>query len=159
QRVDPLVTAQRGPHHIGDFTFDPTSGDLVGPAGRIRLTPQVAMLLELLAERAGAVVARAELKDKLWPDTALEFDGSLNFTVRQLRRALGDDVGTPRYIETLPRRGYRLVASVRDASNRRNESGRPRVAEPLTRGRWRRIQVTAVGALTVMAISILLQRG
>lgn len=98
------------PTRFGEFTFDPSSGDLVGPDETVRLAPQVAATLQLLLSRAGDLVTRAEFHDKLWPDTTVEFDQGLNFCIRQLRQALSDDADRPRYIETLPRRGYRFIA-------------------------------------------------
>ena len=77
-----------------------------------RLAPRVAELLSFLVDHAGSVVSRADLQAALWPTTTVEYDDGLNFCVRQLRLALGDDAGTPRYIETLPRRGYRFIAPV-----------------------------------------------
>ncbi|HVT39407.1 MAG TPA: winged helix-turn-helix domain-containing protein [Gemmatimonadaceae bacterium] len=103
------MPASRGPYRFGDFTFDPDSGELAGIAGTTRLQPQVAALLAVLLEHAGAVVSRAALQARLWPETTVEFDDGLNFCVRQLRLALGDDASAPRYIETLPRRGYRFL--------------------------------------------------
>ena len=103
------------PYRFGKFLFDPASGELKGlEAGSVvvRLQPQVASLLTALLERPGAVISRAELQARLWPDTTVDFDDGLNFCVRQLRLALGDDATKPRYVETLARRGYRFIASV-----------------------------------------------
>ena len=97
---------------FGSFTFDPASGDLHGEASTTRLQPQVAALLAVLIEHAGSVVSRSELQTRLWPDTTVEFDDGLNFCVRQLRLALGDDASSPRYVGTLPRRGYRFLPPV-----------------------------------------------
>jgi DNA-binding winged helix-turn-helix (wHTH) protein/TolB-like protein len=97
---------------LGELLFDPSSGELTTAAGVTRLPPQVAAVLRMLAEHPGQVVPRAALRDRLWPDTTVEFDQGLNFCIRQLRTALDDDANQPRYIETLPRRGYRLIAPV-----------------------------------------------
>ena len=77
------------------------------------LQPQPARLLELLASRAGEVVSREEIRELVWGESFVDFDASLNFCVKQLRRALGDSATAPRYIETLPRRGYRFLRPVR----------------------------------------------
>jgi DNA-binding winged helix-turn-helix (wHTH) protein len=106
------MPASRGSYRFGDFTFDPGSGELAGVSGTTRLQPQVAALLAVLIEHAGAVVSRAELQARLWPETTVEFDDGLNFCIRQLRLALGDDASAPRYVETLPRRGYRFLPSL-----------------------------------------------
>lgn len=100
------------PLRIGEHLFDARTGELAGPAGRARLRPQQAALLAMLAERPGELVTREELRARLWPDTQVEFDQGLAYGLRQLRIALCDDADAPRYIETLPKRGYRLVAPV-----------------------------------------------
>jgi DNA-binding winged helix-turn-helix (wHTH) protein/TolB-like protein len=95
---------------FADFTFDPTTGELAGPAGVIRLQPQPAQVLSLLLSRPGDLVTREEIKLALWPDTVVEADQGLNYCVRQIRAALGDEADRGRFIETLPRRGYRFIA-------------------------------------------------
>jgi TolB-like protein/DNA-binding winged helix-turn-helix (wHTH) protein len=96
---------------FGSFEVDLASGELRRQGLRISLQDQPFRLLALLLERAGEVVTREELRDKLWPaDTFVDFDHSLNTAVRKLREALGDSAETPRYVETLARRGYRFVA-------------------------------------------------
>src|SRR5258707_154090 len=96
---------------FGSFEVDLASGELRRQGLKIRLQDQPLRLLALLLERAGEVVTREELRDKLWPaDTFVDFDHSLNTAVRKLREALGDSAETPRYVETLARRGYRFVA-------------------------------------------------
>src|ERR1051325_8897563 len=108
-----MPSSPRG-YQFGPFTFDLASGDLTqNGRGTTRLQPQVAALLAALLERAGDVVSRSDLRTRLWPDTTVDFDDGLNFCVRQLRVALGDDAAAPVYVETLPRRGYRFVAPVR----------------------------------------------
>ena len=97
---------------FADFRFDPESGDLTGAGGTTRLQPQVGALLKALVENAGDVVSRSELQERLWPNTTVEFDDGLNTCMRQLRVALGDDANAPRFIETLPKRGYRFLAPV-----------------------------------------------
>ena len=70
----------------------------------------------MLLEREGELVTREELQNKLWPnDTIVEFDQSINAAIKRLRQALGDTAETPRFIETLPRRGYRFVYPVEGA--------------------------------------------
>jgi cholera toxin transcriptional activator len=76
----------------------------------------------LLLERAGDVVTREELRQKLWPsDTFVDFDHSLNTAINKVREALGDSASSPRYVETLARRGYRFIAPVQDQSGAREE--------------------------------------
>ena len=90
---------------------EPARELLVG-SSRIRLQEQPFQILQLLLERAGAVVTRDELRDRLWPDgTFVDFEHSLNAAVKRLRAVLGDDAKEPTFIETLPRRGYRWIAT------------------------------------------------
>lgn len=106
---------ERSAYRFERFVFDPASGELSDVETRAvvaRLQPQVASLLTALLERPGTVVARAELQSRLWPDTTVDFDDGLNFCVRQLRLALGDEAAAPRFIETLARRGYRFIPAV-----------------------------------------------
>ncbi|HEX7893704.1 MAG TPA: winged helix-turn-helix domain-containing protein, partial [Terriglobales bacterium] len=81
---------------------------------RVRLQEQPFQLLLLLVERAGQIVSREEIRNRLWPqNTFVEFDKSLGVAVLKVREALGDDAGNPRFIETIPRRGYRFIAPVK----------------------------------------------
>jgi DNA-binding winged helix-turn-helix (wHTH) protein/TolB-like protein len=99
---------------FGEFEFDVSSGELhrSGGGDPERLPPQPARLLHLLADRAGAIVTRDEIRERLWADTHVDLDASLHFCVRQLRVALGDSAGEPRYVQNVPRRGYRLIPEV-----------------------------------------------
>ena len=97
---------------FGRFTFDDTSGELFDGAATARLAPQVASVLSLLLASAGELVTREQFKAALWPDTTVEFDDGLNFCIRQLRLALDDDASQPRFVETLPRRGYRFIGAI-----------------------------------------------
>ena len=93
------------------FEVNAASGELFRQGVRIKLQEQPFRLLVLLLERAGEVVSREDLRGQLWPeDTFVEFDNSLNVAVRKLRDALRDDAETPRFVETLPRRGFRFLA-------------------------------------------------
>src|SRR6202451_2571123 len=77
---------------------------------KVLLREQVFQVLRMLVEREGKIVTRDEIKSRLWPnDTVVDFDRSINATIKALRRALGDSADNPRYIETLGRRGYRLM--------------------------------------------------
>jgi DNA-binding winged helix-turn-helix (wHTH) protein/TolB-like protein/Tfp pilus assembly protein PilF len=76
------------------------------------LQPQPAKVLELLARRSGEVVSREEIREAVWGESFVDFDASLNFCIKQIRRALGDSATAPTYIETLPRRGYRFLQPV-----------------------------------------------
>jgi DNA-binding winged helix-turn-helix (wHTH) protein len=92
------------------FEMDLRSGELRRSGRLVRLQPQPFKVLALLAERPGEVVTREEIQSQVWPaGTFVDFEQSLNFCVRQIRTALGDSAAQPRYVETLPRRGYRWV--------------------------------------------------
>lgn len=98
------------PLRFGPFTLDARSRELVAGASRTRLQDQPYEILCLLLERPGDVVTREELSRRLWPDgTFVDFEHSLNAAIKRLRAALGDDADSPRFIETVPRRGYRFV--------------------------------------------------
>jgi DNA-binding winged helix-turn-helix (wHTH) protein len=92
------------------FELDTGSGELRRNGDRIRLQPQPFRVLELLVRRSGEVLTRAEIRERIWcDDTFVDFEQGLNFCIRQIREALGDTADAPRFIETLPRRGYRFL--------------------------------------------------
>jgi DNA-binding winged helix-turn-helix (wHTH) protein len=112
------------------FEVNPASGELLRQGVRVKLQEQPFRLLVLLLDRPGEVVTREELRSQLWPeDTFVEFDNSLNVAVRKLRDALRDNPDTPRFIETIPRRGYRFIAEVAveatGSSEPANSTGHP----------------------------------
>ncbi len=98
---------------FGLFELDLSAGELRKGGVKLRLQGQPFQVLALLLERAGDVVTREELQQKLWPsDTFVDFDHSLNTAINKVREALGDSASSPRYVETLARRGYRFIAPV-----------------------------------------------
>jgi cholera toxin transcriptional activator len=98
---------------FGVFELDLNAGELRKRGVKLRLQGQPLQVLALLLERAGEVVTREELQHRLWPsDTFVDFDHSLNTAINKVREALGDSASSPRYVETLARRGYRFVAPV-----------------------------------------------
>ncbi len=98
---------------FGVFEFDPRAGELRKQGTKLKLQGQPIEILALLLEHPGEVITREELRKKLWPaDTYVDFEHSLNAAVKRLRDALDDSADTPRYIETLSRRGYRFIAPV-----------------------------------------------
>jgi len=99
--------------HFGPFELDPDAEQLRKSGVALRLQPQQFVVLLLLAQRAGEVVSRREIQQRVWgEETFVDFERSINFCINQIRAALGDDADRPRYIETLPRRGYRFIANV-----------------------------------------------
>ncbi len=98
---------------FGVFELDLQSGELRKDGTAIRLQPQPFKVLAALVSRAGQLVGREEIQRQLWDGkTFVDFERGVNFCIRQIRAALGDDAETPRYVETLPRRGYRFLAAV-----------------------------------------------
>ena len=98
---------------FGGFEFDAASGELRRGGGIVRLEPQPARVLAHLVAHAGQVVTRTELQQAVWgEETFVDFEHGLNYCIGQVRTALGDSAAAPRFIETLPRRGYRFVAPV-----------------------------------------------
>jgi DNA-binding winged helix-turn-helix (wHTH) protein len=99
------------------FEVDLRAGELYKAGRKIRLQVLPFQVLALLLERPGEVVTREEFVKRLWPgDTFVDFDHSLNTAIKKLRQALGDDNKKPRHIETLPKRGYRFIGVVEQAS-------------------------------------------
>ena len=106
-----MEPATRQVVRFGLFELDTRSGQLRKDGLKIKLPGQSFQVLELLVARAGDVVTREELQQRLWrTDTFVDFDAGLNNAIKKLRDALGDSADTPRFIETLPRRGYRFLA-------------------------------------------------
>lgn len=106
----------REPFVLGDWTVHPVTGTLSGPAGQRRLTPKLADLLVALVRRAGEVVTRDELLREVWGQRSAVSDEPLTRAVAELRKILGDGRAEPAYIETIPKRGYRVIAAVRAVS-------------------------------------------
>jgi TolB-like protein/Tfp pilus assembly protein PilF len=101
------------PYRFGVFEFDPRAGELRKQGMKLKLQGQPLDILTMLLERPGEVVTREDLQKRLWTsDTIVEFDHSLNAAIKRLRDALDDSAETPRYVETLARRGYRFIAPV-----------------------------------------------
>ena len=134
---------------FGPFEFDTTSGELrrLGVAGPgQRQPPQPARLLALLAERRGEIVGREEIRERLWPDTNVDFDTSLHFCVRQVRMALGESAAEQSLVENVPRRGYRLTAAVSPVKTEVEAAGAVATRRP--RAVWV-VAATVVAALAV----------
>lgn len=103
------------PHVVrfGVFEADPRSGELRKAGRRVAIQEQPFRILARLLQRPGELVTREELRHELWPsDTFVDFERSLNAGVKRLRDALGDDADSPRFVETIPKRGYRFIAPV-----------------------------------------------
>src|SRR3989441_13349104 len=102
---------------FGPFELDLRSGELRKNSSRVSLQHQPLQILSVLLERPGELVTREDLRQRLWPaDTFVDFEHGLNAAVKRLRDALGDSAENPRFVETVPRRGYRFVAPVERAA-------------------------------------------
>src|SRR5438477_5002058 len=98
---------------FGIFEVDLAAGELRKSGVRVRLQEQPFQVLAYVLQHPGEIVTREELRQKLWPaDTFVDFDHSLNTAVNKVREALGDSASSPRYVETLARRGYRFLAPI-----------------------------------------------
>src|SRR5438034_4297250 len=135
-----------GAVRFGDVEFDPLAGELRRGMDTTRLEPQPARVLALLVERAGEVVTREELQQRVWSgDTFVDFERGLNYCIAQIRSALGDSASDPRFVETLPRRGYRFIAAIQGPAPATVARPRPWIAI-----------VAAATLLTIAAVTWLL---
>jgi TolB-like protein/DNA-binding winged helix-turn-helix (wHTH) protein/Flp pilus assembly protein TadD len=134
---------------FGVFEVDPRSGEMRKKGFRVKLQDQPLQILLTVLEKPGEMVTREELRAKLWPaDTFVDFEHGLNAAVKRLRDALGDTADNPRYIETLPRRGYRFIGTtVPDASQPEQIKSPPR----------RRVWLLACALLIVFAVVLFVE--
>src|SRR6266567_1871206 len=133
---------------FGVFEVDLRSRELRKQGVRIKLQEQPFHVLTVLLQRPGGVVTRDELRSQNWPaDTFVDFDNSLNTAINKLREALGDSADSPRFIETLPRRGYRFIAPVAGTDGSTHASAAGQVAASSAR----KARILAVVAVVVMA--------
>jgi TolB-like protein/DNA-binding winged helix-turn-helix (wHTH) protein/Tfp pilus assembly protein PilF len=102
---------------FGDYGFDPGTGELWLGSTPLKLQPQPAKVLAILVRRAGQIVTRQQLVTEVWgSETFVDYEQGLNFAIRQIRTVLGDDADQPRFLETLPKRGYRFIAPLDDTA-------------------------------------------
>jgi TolB-like protein/DNA-binding winged helix-turn-helix (wHTH) protein/Flp pilus assembly protein TadD len=125
---------------FGVFEVDLRAGELRKQGSKIKLQEQPFQILSLLLEHPGEVVTREEIQKKLWPvDTFVDFEHSLNAAVKRLREALGDSAETPRFVETIPRRGYRFIYPVE---------------RPGRASRIRQLRIVALAVVALLAVLI-----
>jgi DNA-binding winged helix-turn-helix (wHTH) protein/tetratricopeptide (TPR) repeat protein len=135
------------------FSIDLDAGELRKQGHRIRLQEQPFQVLAMFLERPGEVVTREELHKGLWPaDTFVDFDHGLNIAINKLREALGDSAEEPRFIETLPRRGYRFIAKV-DGAEPQEASSSPVLFARRGARLWISVLATAA-AITVLFVAV-----
>src|SRR5687768_10501565 len=113
-RLPPILMGKApGCVRFGVFEANFRSGELRKNGNRIKLQEKPLQVLSVLVEQPGELVGREELQKRLWPsDVFVDFDNGLNTAVNKLREALGDSADSPRFIETVPRRGYRFIAGI-----------------------------------------------
>lgn len=122
------------PVSFGRFELDVPTGELRKDGLKIRLGEQPLQVLTILLEHPGQVVTREELQQRLWSsDTFVDFEHSLNAAVKRLREALGDSTDIPRYIETIPRHGYRLIIPVATTADEKKEKDDHRSSKSVSR--------------------------
>jgi DNA-binding winged helix-turn-helix (wHTH) protein/TolB-like protein len=139
-------------YRFGVFVFDPGRLELTRDGRSVRLQPQPAQVLAELLARAGQLVTRDELQRAVWrDDTFVDFERGLNFCIGQIRAALNDEAGTPRYIRTVPKRGYEFICPVESSANEpaigppeQPADHRPRIGR----------RAVALGALAASAVGI-----
>lgn len=137
-------------YNFGLYVLDPGDGTLTRDSVRVRVQEQPFQLLLLLVEHAGQVVSREEIRNRLWPqNTFVEFDRSLGVAVLKVREALGDDASNPRFIETIPRRGYRFIAPVQIERPAPANPARPSVLN-----RKRLVWIALIGGLLAISAMV-----
>jgi DNA-binding winged helix-turn-helix (wHTH) protein len=143
-----LETQPASVWRFGTFEVDVRVGELRKQGVRIKLQEQPFLVLKVLLARHGEIVSREELRSQIWSaDTFVDFDNGLNTAINKLREALGDSADSPRFIETLPRRGYRFIAPVTDVDG--TTRGSPAEVRAATPAPSRKIAVAV--ALVVLA--------
>src|SRR5712691_2530135 len=122
--MEPRAESPGTSYRFGLFEVDSRTGELRKQGRRLKLRGRPFDMLVLLLARRGAVITREELRQQLWPaDTFVDFDHGLNSAMNRLREALGDSAESPRFIETLPKRGYRFIAPIDGGGGARQLQG------------------------------------
>ncbi len=143
---------------FGIFQVNRRTGELFRQGVRLKVQDQPMQVLLMLLAKAGEIVTREEIRQQLWPaDTFVEFDHSVNTAIKKLRQALKDDAESPRFIETIPRKGYRFIAPVSAAASAANVAVMPIEVEPIPPQRrafqWK-IAGVVVAALLLVALGV-----
>ncbi|HKX83801.1 MAG TPA: winged helix-turn-helix domain-containing protein [Pyrinomonadaceae bacterium] len=158
-----MPTETKGFYEFGDFRLDISQQVLLREGKPVPVTPKVFSTLKLLVENSGRLLEKDEMMQLIWHDTIVE-EGNLTANIKTLRKALGDDAANPRFIETVPRRGYRFVAEVVRPSNGNGSNGvsmfrsEPGMSEPRRSAAWPRVLVGAVVFSLVAAVMLSVYR-
>jgi TolB-like protein len=157
--------------YFGDFEANIETGELRKQGSRIRVSAQPFEVLTMLVERPGELVTREQLRERLWPEEVfVDFDHGLNAAVNKLREALCDSTESPRYIETLPKRGYRFLQPVKwgerpaeasvNGETKEAVEPSPVLAPVAGATNWRRIALVAGALALLLAVGlVVLRRG
>jgi DNA-binding winged helix-turn-helix (wHTH) protein len=135
---------------FGEFELDESLRRLSRKGRPVKITGQALDLLCVLVQRPGELISREEIQHQLWPDSKVDLEHSLDVLLNRLRVILGDGGGSPRYIETVPRRGYRFLVSV----DCRQSPSKRQLSDKLVRRLW----TYAAIALLAAAIALLIAR-
>jgi len=155
-----MPTLSSGRARLGAFDLDLSTGELrsieaPNPDNKVLLREQVFQVLRMLIEHEGDIVTREEIKSRLWSsDTVVDFDQSINATIKALRRALGDSADNPHYIETLGRRGYRLLPAIQYLDSASMAAPGEKTADAGAAGKRRRQALATVTLLAIGAFSL-----
>jgi len=159
-----METPARTVYRFGPFELDTAAGDLLKQGSPVSLQEQPFRLLVILLESSGEVVTRAEIQSRIWEEnTFVDFDSSLRVAIGKLRTALGDDAANPRYIETIPKRGYRFLGPATQSTTQPATSVQPTVTAetspaeaPARTGRLRtgRSRKWVIGAVSLLLAAI-----
>ena len=140
-------------YRFGPFELDPRSAELRRNGVKLKIQEQPYHVLLQLLEHAGEIVSREELRTSIWPaDTFVDFETGLNTVIKRLRETLGDSAGTPTFIETIPRRGYRFVAPV---ATQPRGSPPTRLPEKVTSRARSRYLLWAASAIAIALLALL----
>lgn len=145
-----LAATTPAEYRFDGWTLRRASGELIRDGRRVRLQDHPLQVLEALLARPCEVVTREELIARLWPGRVVDFETGLNSSVRRLRAALGDEADTPRYIETVPRRGYRFIGTLDPPPAREgpvSDAAPPPSPPPRRRPGWRAVAGVAAALL------------
>lgn len=155
------IHAKPGSHRLrfAEYEFDVRTLELSRTGERLPLQPRPARVLAALVQAGGELVTPGELRRQVWGEHLhIDFEQSLKTCIKQIRAALGDDARAPRFVETLPRRGYRFIARVQEATARGEGAG---VAEPTTRSggvpaRFSPRELALAGVILVLVLALVM---
>src|SRR6516225_8230909 len=140
---------------FGAFEADLRTGELRKNGIKLKFGGQPFQVLALLLEHPGDIVTREALQNRLWPDTFVDVDHNLNTAINKIREVLGDSAENPRFVETLPRRGYRFIAPVESPLSRADQAPIEKPTDNAKEQRYRlRVRLTVVSAVLVAGLLV-----